>query len=259
MIDTHSHIYEPEFQNDRDEAVRRAQQTGVEKLFLPNINAESLPRMLDTCQRYPGYCYPMFGLHPEDVKEDWQTVIEQMMKAAPIGETPFIAIGEVGLDFYWDNTYRRQQIEAFEYQICLAIENNLPLVIHTRKAEPELLEAMRRHKRDNLAGIFHCFGGSAESARLLLDYSGFALGIGGVLTFKKSKLPRTLQEAVPLDRIVLETDDPYLAPTPHRGERNEPAFMAHVRDMLAEIYDTTPETIENVTNNTTKRIFPAIQ
>lgn len=259
MIDTHSHIYEPEFDGDRVEAVQRAQQAGVEKLLLPNINAESLPRMLGMCRQHPGVCYPMFGLHPEDVKDDWKEIIDTMQGTAPFDKNPYIAIGEVGLDFYWDDTYRHQQIEAFEYQICMAIQYDLPLVIHSRKAEPELLQAMQRHRNDNLRGIFHCFSGSMESAQQLLRYSGFVLGIGGVLTFRKSKLPQTLKGAVPLDRIVLETDDPYLAPTPHRGERNEPAFMVHVCDMLAEIYETEPQNIENITTDTVKRIFSAIR
>lgn len=253
MIDTHSHIYGEEFDDDRDEVVSRALASGVEKILLPNINEGSISSMLDVAKAYPGICYPMMGLHPEDVKEDWEQVLDRMEMQLD----GMIAVGECGLDFYWDSTYRNEQIEAFERQICWARDCDLPLVVHMRKAEPELLDAMDRHKSDGLRGIFHCFGGSRETAQRMLRHEGFVLGIGGVVTFKNSRLAETLT-TVPLDRIVLETDAPYLTPVPFRGKRNEPAYVAQIASFLSNIYNVSVEEVNKVTNTTVKRIFGAI-
>lgn len=253
MIDTHSHIYGPEFDDDRAEVLQRARLAGVDKVLLPNINEESIARMLQVAKEYPDMCYPMMGLHPEDVKEDWAQVLERMEMQLD----GMIAVGEVGLDFYWDTTFRKEQIEAFERQICWAVERNLPLVIHMRKAEQELLEVMGRHKSDGLRGVFHCFGGSKETASRMLKHEGFVLGIGGVVTFKNSRLAETLRH-VPLDRIVLETDAPYLAPVPYRGKRNEPSYVAHVARFLSDIYNVSEEEVNNVTNLAVKRVFGSL-
>lgn len=251
MIDTHSHIYGEEFDADRDAVVDRAKQAGVEKILLPNINEDSIVRMMATVRAYPGTCYPMMGLHPEDVSDDWEHVLDRM---EPLLTDDIIAVGEVGLDFYWDATYKHEQLDAFERQICWAKEHDLPLVIHMRKAEQELLAVMECHKCDGLRGVFHCFSGSKETAARLLKYEGFALGIGGVLTFKNSRLAETLR-SVPLDRIVLETDAPYLAPVPFRGQRNEPAYVAKVASFLSEIYSVTSEEVNDITNATVTNIF----
>jgi TatD DNase family protein len=253
MIDTHSHIYGPEFDNDRAEVIQRARLAGVDKVLLPNINEESIARMFQVAEEYPGVCYPMMGLHPEDVKEDWTQVLDRM----EVLLDGMIAVGEVGLDFYWDTTFRKEQIEAFERQICWAVERNLPLVIHMRKAEQELLEVMERHKSDGLRGVFHCFGGSKETASRMLKHEGFVLGIGGVVTFKNSRLAETLRH-VPLDRIVLETDAPYLAPVPYRGKRNEPSYVAHVARFLSDIYNVSEEEVNDVTNLAVKRVFGSL-
>lgn len=253
MIDTHSHIYGPEFDDDRAEVLQRARLAGVDKVLLPNINEESIARMLQVAKEYPDMCYPMMGLHPEDVKEDWAQVLDRMEMQLD----GMIAVGEVGLDFYWDTTFRKEQIEAFERQICWAVERNLPLVIHMRKAEQELLEVMERHKSDGLRGVFHCFGGSKETASRMLKHEGFVLGIGGVVTFKNSRLAETLRH-VPLDRIVLETDAPYLAPVPYRGKRNEPSYVAHVARFLSDIYNVSEEEVNNVTNLAVKRVFGSL-
>ena len=253
MIDTHSHIYGPEFDDDRAEVLQRARLAGVDKVLLPNINEESIARMLQVAKEYPDMCYPMMGLHPEDVKEDWVQVLERMEMQLD----GMIAVGEVGLDFYWDTTFRKEQIEAFERQICWAVERNLPLVIHMRKAEQELLEVMERHKSDGLRGVFHCFGGSRETASRMLKHEGFVLGIGGVVTFKNSRLAETLRH-VPLDRIVLETDAPYLAPVPYRGKRNEPSYVAHVARFLSDIYNVSEEEVNDVTNLAVKRVFGSL-
>ena len=253
MIDTHSHIYGPEFDDDRAEVLQRARLAGVDKVLLPNINEESIARMLQVAKEYPDMCYPMMGLHPEDVKEDWAQVLDRMEMQLD----GMIAVGEVGLDFYWDTTFRKEQIEAFERQICWAVERNLPLVIHMRKAEQELLEVMERHKSDGLRGVFHCFGGSKETASRMLKHEGFVLGIGGVVTFRNSRLAETLRH-VPLDRIVLETDAPYLAPVPYRGKRNEPSYVAHVARFLSDIYNVSEEEVNDVTNLAVKRVFGSL-
>lgn len=250
MIDTHSHIYGPEFDEDRNEVIARALKAGVEKVLLPNINEESISRMVAVAKEHPGVCYPMMGLHPEDVKDDWAQVLDRMERQLD----GMIAVGECGLDFYWDSTYRKEQIEAFERQICWARERDLPLVIHMRKAEPELLEAMDRHRGDGLRGVFHCFGGSRETAERMLRHEGFVLGIGGVVTFKNSRLADTLK-SVPLDRIVLETDSPYLAPVPYRGKRNEPAYVLQVAAFLSKLYGVPVEEVSEVTNATVRQLF----
>lgn len=250
MVDTHSHIYGPEFDEDRNEVIARALKSGVEKVLLPNINEESISRMMAVAKEHPGVCYPMMGLHPEDVKDDWAQVLDRMERQLD----GMIAVGECGLDFYWDSTYRKEQIEAFERQISWARERDLPLVIHMRKAEPELLEAMDRHRGDGLRGVFHCFGGSRETAERMLRHEGFALGIGGVVTFKNSRLADTLK-SVPLDRIVLETDSPYLAPVPYRGKRNEPAYVLQVATFLSNVYGVPVEEVSEVTNATVRQLF----
>ena len=253
MIDTHSHIYGPEFDGDRTEVIQRALEYGISKIFLPNINEESISPMMAVANDYPGVCFPMMGLHPEDVRGDWSAVLDRM---EPLLDG-MIAVGETGLDFYWDSTFRKEQIESFERQICWARDKDLPLVVHMRKAEPELLDAMERHKADGLRGVFHCFGGSIESARRMLKYEGFALGIGGVVTFKNSHLAETLK-GVPLERVVLETDAPYLTPVPYRGKRNEPSYVTYVASCLSNIYNVSLEEVNEVTNRSVSRIFGAL-
>ena len=250
MIDTHSHIYGPEFDDDRAEVLQRARLAGVDKVLLPNINEESIARMLQVAKEYPDMCYPMMGLHPEDVKEDWAQVLDRMEMQLD----GMIAVGEVGLDFYWDTTFRKEQIEAFERQICWAVERNLPLVIHMRKAEQELLEVMERHKSDGLRGVFHCFGGSKETASRMLKHEGFVLGIGGVVTFKNSRLAETLRH-VPLDRIVLETDAPYMSPVPLRGKRCNSAMIYYVAERIAQIKCMTIQDVLSATRNNVKELF----
>lgn len=253
MIDTHSHVYCPEFQDDLRETIQRALEAGVEKILLPNINEESIPQMMSVAKQYPGICYPMIGLHPEDVKADWSQVLDRM---EPLLEQ-VIAVGEVGLDFYWDTTYSKEQLDAFDRQICWAKERDLPLVVHMRKAEQELLDVMEPYRHSGLRGVFHCFGGSKETAARMLKHEGFVLGIGGVVTFKNCRLAETLK-SVPLDRIVLETDAPYLAPVPYRGKRNEPAYVAHVAHFLTNIYNVSLEEVNTATNLTVSRVFRSL-
>ena len=222
-------------------------------ILLPNINAESIRPMLELCRQYPDYCFPMIGLHPEDVRDDYKAVLAQMHEQLQTSN-PYIAIGEVGLDFYWDETYRNQQLDAFEQQIMWAKQYNLPLVIHSRKSHRELVDMMERHRGDSLRGIFHCFGGTLEEAKELLSFPGFVLGIGGVLTYKKSTLPEVLRE-VPLERIVVETDAPYLSPVPFRGKRNESAYVAYTLRRVAYDYENSVSEVDIMKTNTSKHIF----
>ena len=261
MIDTHAHLDGEEFAEDISEVIQRAKDVGVEKIFLPNVNEDTLQPIIRLCAAYPGYLYPMIGLHPEEVNptkidvDATLNAMESMLENHDLMNS-CVAIGEVGLDLYWDQTYKEKQIEVFERQITWAIKYHLPLMIHARNAHAELVEIISKYQQHNLTGVFHCFTGTEEEATQLLSFSGFALGIGGVLTFKKSKLPEVLKSAVPLSRIVLETDSPYMAPVPHRGKRNESAFVRLVAEKLADIYNVTLQEVEHQTNLTVARIFP---
>lgn len=258
MIDTHSHIYEPEFDADREDVIMRAKQAGVEYILLPNINADSIAPMLDLCRRHLGYCFPMLGLHPEDVvPATYKQVLSDMVKLLEAPNHPYIAIGEVGLDYYWDQSNAKEQEEAFRRQIEWAVEYQLPLAIHSRSAHRQLVAALAEYRNETLTGVFHCFGGTAEEAQELLQFPGFVLGIGGIVTYKKSTLPEVLT-SVPLERIVLETDAPYLAPVPYRGKRNESAFMAETLLKVAHIYNVSVQQAEDTTNNNARRIFKRI-
>ena len=254
MIDTHCHLDGEEFKDDLEAVIARAREAGVEAIGVPGIDLKSCDTVMALCQRYPGYCFPMLGLHPEEVKSDWKEVL---MAIAPALRGA-IAIGEVGLDFYWSREFEKAQLQAFEEQVRWSAEWQLPLMIHCRKAQNEMVTLLKRYKDDLPGGVFHCFTGNAIEAQELLQFDRFVLGIGGVLTFKKSKLPETLKEAVPLERIVLETDAPYMAPVPMRGQRNEPAFVAYVCQKLSEVYDVSVETVDAVTTANVARIFPSI-
>ncbi len=258
MTDTHSHIYGEEFREDRAEAIQRAKDAGVQRILLPNINADSIAPMSHLCDQYPDYCYPMMGLHPEDVREDWPSVLDAMRSLLEEEVNPYVAVGEVGLDFYWDATYRKQQTEAFVCQIQWALDFNLPLMIHTRAAHREMVDVLKGFPVESLAGVFHCFGGTLQEAEELLDcFPGFCLGIGGVLTYKKSTLPEVVRQ-VPLERIVLETDAPYLAPVPYRGKRNESAFVMATAQRLAQGRNIAMEEVRNVTEANVQRLFPKV-
>lgn len=254
LIDTHSHIDGEEFDDDRDEVVKRAKDVGVGTILIPNVNAVGLDKMLQVCAQHPGYLYPMIGLHPEDVKQDYVDVLDDMEKRIVDGH-PFVAVGEVGLDFYWDTTYRKEQMEAFDRQVQWAVKYHLPLMIHCRSAHQEMIDVLERYRDCGLKGVFHCFTGTEEEAQRLLSFDGFLLGIGGVLTFKKSKLPDVLANAVPLHRIVLETDAPYMAPVPHRGKRNESAFVVEVAKCLARVYQVASSEVEDVTTRNAVELF----
>lgn len=264
FIDTHSHLYGEEFAADRDEVLQRAFDAGASKIFLPNINWDTLEPMLRLAGKYPGRLYPMLGLHPEDLGETWREVLPRMERLLMSTDHPFIAVGEVGLDYYWDRSMYEEQQEAFAIQVGWAMRYDLPLMIHTRDAHREVVDVLRKIMNretvnGKLSGVFHCFGGSAEEAVELLSFDGFMLGIGGVVTFKKSSLPEVLREAVPLERIVVETDAPYLAPTPHRGKRNETAFAIEVLRKLAEIYSRDIGEVAAITTKNALKTFPKVR
>ena len=255
FIDTHAHLDGHEFDDDRDDVIARAKDAGVGRVFIPAIDLPSVDTVLATCSRYPGYAYPMIGLHPEEVKADWSTVLEQMHRRLEQPGHPFIAIGEVGLDYYWSREFEHEQLEAFERQVQWSVEYRLPLMIHCRKGQNEMVNMMRRYKNELPGGVFHCFTGNEKEADELLQFENFVLGIGGVLTFKKSHLPETLPAAVPLGRIVLETDSPYMAPVPMRGKRNESAYTLHVLKRLAECYGVTEQEVADTTTANVYRVF----
>ena len=251
MIDTHCHLDGEEFHEDLDAVVTRAREAGVTAIGVPGIDLKSCDTVLEVCRRYPGYCFPMLGLHPEEVRADWREVLARIKPFLNKG----VCVGEVGLDFYWSREFEREQIEAFEEQVRWSVELGLPLMIHCRKAQNEMVTLLKRFKNQLPGGVFHCFTGNELEARELLQFDRFVLGIGGVLTFKKSRLPETLQAVVPLERIVLETDSPYMAPVPMRGQRNEPAFVAHVAQRLAETYGVSISEVIRQTDENCKKVL----
>lgn len=252
FVDTHTHLYVEEFDEDRELTLIRAGEAGVARLFMPNIDDTTVDAMLALCRSHEG-CYPMIGFHPTSVDADWKARLAAVRRWLDSPQT-FYGIGEVGLDLYWDKTYKKEQMQAFEIQIEWALEHDLPLVVHCREAYPELFEVLAPYKNTGLRGIFHSFTGTEEEAARLLEYTGFLLGINGVVTFKKSVLPSVLPH-VPLGRIVLETDSPYLAPVPYRGKRNESAYLVEVAGKLSEIYSVPLEEIARVTTENACRMF----
>lgn len=259
FIDTHSHPYTEEFNDDREAVIARAMEAGADLLLLPNIDEASIEPMLSLCHAHPDLCRPMMGLHPTELpptKAETLRVLQKMEHLLEVPNNPYVAIGEVGIDLYWDDSRCEEQIEVLRHQAAWAVRFRLPLVIHSRSAHRQLIDTLLPFEKDLVGGIFHCFGGNEEEAAELLKlFPRFVLGIGGVVTFKKSTLPQTLAAVVPLGRIVLETDCPYLAPTPHRGKRNEPSFIPFVIEKLAEIYNTSAEEIAKQTSDTAHRVF----
>lgn len=253
FVDTHTHLFCKEFDEERRAVVERALEAGVTRLCLPSINTETLPSLLAMCDEFPGVCFPMIGLHPTDVTPDYKQHLQQM-EALLKTDSRFIAVGEVGLDFYWSDEFRKEQLDAFDVQVEWAASVGKPLAIHSRNAFRELADVMRKHRSKGLSGVFHCFSGSADEAVELLSHEGFFLGIGGVLTYKKSPLPAVLA-GVPLERIVLETDSPYLPPVPFRGKRNESAYIPYIAAALAAVYGCTVERVAELTTANAKRLF----
>ncbi len=256
MIDTHAHLDGEEFRDDLPDVLLRAKEAGIEKIFLPAIDAKTSRGVLALSRQYPGQLFPMAGLHPEEVRADWQDQLADIRSLFQTDvTTPYIAIGEVGLDYYWSREFEKEQLQAFERQVEWSIELRLPLMIHCRKAQNEMVKLLRGYEKELPGGVFHCFTGNAHEAMELLAFDRFLLGIGGVLTFKKSPLPEVLPSVVPLSRIVLETDSPYMAPVPHRGQRNESAFVALVCQRLAEAYGVTSDEVDRLTTQNVLGLF----
>ena len=252
MIDTHTHLYTEEFDEDRKEAIQKALDNGTTEFYLPAIDSGSHEKMLQLESNYPNQIFSMMGLHPCYVKpESWENELEIVKKY--LDERSFPAIGEIGIDLYWDKTTLDIQVKAFEQQIDWAIEKDLPIVIHTRESFVETFEVLERKKHPKLRGIFHCFSGNLEQAKHAIDLN-FILGIGGVVTFKNGKIDQFLNE-IPLDKIVLETDSPYLAPVPHRGKRNESSYLDLVAGKLVDIYNKDFAEIDRMTSENAKKLF----
>lgn len=272
MIDTHCHIDEEAFSPDREEVIARQKESGVEAMIVPGVNVASIDTVLDVCQHHPGFCYPALGLHPEDVKADWETQLTLVEQAIRAHRDKLVAIGEIGLDYYWDKTYKAEQQEVLRRQLLLARELDLPVILHNREATEDILRIvrevqMRKCENDRMSkcfGVFHCFNGSAETARRILDM-GFYLGIGGVLTFKNCRLADTLTELNQsqitnhkfeiINRLLLETDAPYMAPVPHRGERNESRFIDHVAERLSVALNIPKPALIAQTSANARRLF----
>lgn len=259
-IDTHSHIDGEEFLDDFEAVVKRAQESSVKKIFIPNINSSTINRIEQLCSSNQGTLYPMIGLHPEDVKPESTDALNDMEERLK-RPNPYIAIGEIGLDYYWDDTHKELQKEAFKRQLKWSVDYDLPLMIHTRAAHSDMTDIIKSAIKEyggRLRGVFHCFAGNEEEAQELMKFDKFMFGIGGIVTFKKSTLPQVLKSHIPLERIVLETDAPYMAPVPNRGKRNESAFIKDIAAKLAEIYECEPEHIMKQTTNNVLKIFSKV-
>lgn len=251
IVDTHCHLYSNVFKADIDAVIDRAVQEGVERLYLPAIDSESHQAMLELEARFPGKCIAMMGLHPVSVKENYEE--ELALIAEWLSKREFAAVGEIGLDYYWDRAYDKQQVDAFHRQIEWALHYKLPIVIHSRESMDDCIRIVQEHQQGALGGIFHCFTGTAEQARQVID-AGFYLGIGGVLTYKKTTLPEVLAD-IPLEYMVLETDAPYLPPAPFRGKRNESSYLKYILEKLAGVKGLPQEEVAKITTANAQKIF----
>lgn len=273
MIDTHCHIDESAYDADREEVIARQQAEGVEAMIVPGVNAASIESVLGVCRAHKGFCFPALGLHPEDVKDNWEEQLSIVESAIRTHREELVAIGEIGLDYYWDKTFKEEQKEVLRRQLLLARELDLPVILHNREATEDILSIVREVQMTNeklqmtndklqpLRGVFHCFNGSRETAEQILGM-GFYLGIGGVLTFKNCKLSQVLEELslrhssfAIRDYLLLETDAPYMSPVPHRGERNESRWMHYVAEKLSDVLQISSEELVRQTTENAKRLF----
>lgn len=254
LIDTHSHLYLPEFDSDRDQVVNRAIQQGVEKICLPNIDTGSVKPLLALVKKYPEHCFPMMGLHPSSVKKNYRDKLEKIHEH--LTKSNFIAIGEIGIDLYWNDMYREEQMAAFREQVSLAQKYQLPIVIHVRESFDEVFQILNEFKSNYPKGIFHSFTGNKIHARRAIEM-GFKLGIGGIVTFKNSGIDIVVKD-IDTKHIVLETDSPYLAPVPKRGKRNETSYLVYTARKIAELHKVTVEEIADITTQNAKKLFNLI-
>jgi TatD DNase family protein len=251
LIDTHTHLYLNAFDDDREAMVKRAIASGVKYMFLPNIDSSSVKGMHSLCDRFPENCFPLMGLHPTSVKENFRE--ELINVESLLGEHTYYGVGETGIDLYWDKSFYKEQVEAFNRQIDLALEYGLPLVIHARESFKEIFKVLESRDISGLQGVFHCFTGTLEEAERAIGL-GFMLGIGGVLTYKTSGLDKVV-EAIGPEKLILETDAPFLPPVPHRGKRNESAYVIHVADKMAEILDIKAAEVAEITSRNASQLF----
>jgi TatD DNase family protein len=252
LIDTHTHLYLPEFHDEMEKYIDRCKKQNISKLYLPNIDASSIDEVHKLADDYPGYCIPMMGLHPCYVKKDYRDQLSIIEKN--LAERKYAAVGEIGIDLHWDKTFKEEQVDAFRRQISLAKQYKIPIVIHSREAQDLTIEIVTEMKDENLRGIFHCFSGSIEQAKQIMDIGDFYMGIGGVLTYKNSGLDKVV-ENIPLSYLVLETDSPYLTPTPHRGKRNESSYIIFIAEKLALVKNTTLEEVSRLTSDNAAKVF----
>ena len=252
LTDTHTHLYANQFDEDREEMIQRCFDDEITRLFLPNIDTTSVDGMMELVYQYPENCFPMIGIHPCSVNENWRKELEGYIEL--LEKTKFYAIGEIGIDLYWDKKTLGIQQAAFEAQIILAKENKIPIIIHARDSFYEIFEIVDKHNDKDLTGIFHCFTGTKEQAKKIIDYKGFMIGIGGVVTFKNAGLDKVVKE-IPIEHLVLETDSPYLAPHPYRGKRNESSYLKVIANKIAEIHEISLEEVANKTTENSKAIF----
>ena len=246
LIDTHSHLFLEEFSEDLPQVIERARSAGITHIFMPNIDSTTIDSMLSVCNTYNDYCFPMIGLHPTSVNADYEKELKSFNK--------YIAIGEVGMDLYWDKTFLKEQQIVLDKQINWALEYDLPVVIHCRDAFGYIYNVLEPYKNTSLKGVFHSFTGTDDEAARILEFSGFLIGINGVVTFKKSRLPEVLTK-IPLEKIVLETDSPYLTPVPNRGKRNESAYVKDTLMKVSDIYRMSPEAVGRVTSENALKVF----
>ena len=253
LIDTHSHLFLEEFSEDLPQVIERARSAGITHIFMPNIDSTTIDSMLSVCNAYKDYCFPMIGLHPTSVNADYEKELEIVARELK-SFNKYIAIGEIGMDLYWDKTFLKEQQIALDKQNNWALEYDLPVVIHCRDAFDYIYNVLEPYKNTSLKGIFHSFTGTDDEAARILEFSGFLIGINGVVTFKKSHLPEVLTK-IPLEKIVLETDSPYLTPVPNRGKRNESAYVKDTLMKISEIYRMSPETVGSVTSENALKVF----
>ncbi len=252
FVDTHSHIFSKEFNHDRDEAVKRAKYQGVEYMVLPNIDSTSVEPLLNVCSANKGYCFPAMGLHPTSVKDDFHK--ELKMVEQNLAENKYIAVGEIGIDLYWDKKYIQEQRVAFRKQLKLAKEHQLPVIIHSRNSFDEIFEIVEQENSSQLKGVFHSFTGNHEQYRTIIGFGGFLVGIGGVVTYKHAGVDKVVKD-MDLNHIVLETDSPYLSPAPHRGKRNESANLIYIAKRIAHLQDVSLEQVAEVTTQNAIDLF----
>jgi TatD DNase family protein len=252
LIDTHCHLYSDVFNEDREEAIANAKRMGVDRILLPNVDLQTVAGMHELVANHPGVCYPMMGLHPCDVKSDYETEIAQLFSF--FDTHTYCAVGEIGIDLYWDKTTQDIQEKAFLMQVEFALSKSLPIAIHSRNATHRIIEMLKPYKSKGLTGVFHCFSESVELAEEILKLGGFKLGIGGVLTYKNAGLPEVLKQ-IDLQHIILETDSPYLPPVPHRGKRNEPAYTRLVAEKLADVKGVSLREVADITTANAEQLF----